>query len=277
MDAGMDAAQLRALCDTFALGTPLGQPQTVTGGLLHRMWRLATERGDFAMKELSRGYLHHPESVEIFASTERIAARMAAAGIPALAALETPTGPLLTLGEAAFLVYPWVDGQLLPPGPVEPSVARTIGALLGRIHRLNLTDTEGEASAGEIHVLRDDEWVLLARRGEAARLPWAAGLRELQTSLVLWNARYRRVLGDLLKTVVISHRDLDQKNVLWRGPDDPVLVDWESAGAINPAVELAGVALDMEWSGHRRARPGCVSRGDRGLSRRGRNDSRCPA
>ena len=41
---------------------------------------------------------------------------------------------------------------------------------------------------------------------------------------------------------VLSHRDLDPKNVLWRGLS-PVLIDWEAAGYVRPKRELLEVAL----------------------------------
>lgn len=246
----MDQEQTHTVCEAFALGTPIGEPQGVPGGLLHHMWRMETESGIYAVKEISSAYLHRPESAEIITTTERIAAAMAHAGIPAIPALSpsmSAASPLLPAGDASFLVYPWVEGQTLPLGAVDVSAAQTIGALLGRIHRVQMSGDIWQTRPIEIHAFQDDSWVLLARRGAALELPWAAALREATLRLAVWNARYRRSAGALLRTAVVSHRDLDQKNVLWRGPDNPALVDWESAGAINPAVELAGVALD--WSG----------------------------
>ena len=44
----------------------------------------------------------------------------------------------------------------------------------------------------------------------------------------------------LSKTAVISHRDLDPKNVMWNG-DKPCVIDWEAAGYVNPYQELLEV------------------------------------
>jgi thiamine kinase-like enzyme len=46
---------------------------------------------------------------------------------------------------------------------------------------------------------------------------------------------------------VFSHRDLDMKNVIWDSENNPLIIDWESAGLINPLVDLIRLALD--WSG----------------------------
>ena len=47
--------------------------------------------------------------------------------------------------------------------------------------------------------------------------------------------------------VVISHGDLDHKNVLWDASGNALLIDWESARHINPTYETLLEALD--WSG----------------------------
>ena len=49
----------------------------------------------------------------------------------------------------------------------------------------------------------------------------------------------------LSTTTVISHRDLDPKNVMWNY-NKPVLIDWESAGYINPMQDLIETAI--YWS-----------------------------
>lgn len=42
---------------------------------------------------------------------------------------------------------------------------------------------------------------------------------------------------------VIGHGDLDRKNVMWTADGLPVLIDWESAGFVNPAYDL----LETAW------------------------------
>ena len=39
---------------------------------------------------------------------------------------------------------------------------------------------------------------------------------------------------------VISHRDLDPKNVMWK-EKNPYIIDWEAAGYVNPYQELVEV------------------------------------
>ena len=48
------------------------------------------------------------------------------------------------------------------------------------------------------------------------------------------------------KNLIISHTDLDRKNVMWQGYK-PFIIDWEASGYINPTIELIQVA--WYWSG----------------------------
>lgn len=49
--------------------------------------------------------------------------------------------------------------------------------------------------------------------------------------------------------MIISHRDLEPKNVMW-SENDPLIIDWESAGYINPMVDLLETAI--YWSTNER-------------------------
>lgn len=51
----------------------------------------------------------------------------------------------------------------------------------------------------------------------------------------------------LKKELVVSHGDLDQKNVLWDKDENPILIDWECARKLNPTHEIVSACLD--WSG----------------------------
>jgi thiamine kinase-like enzyme len=49
--------------------------------------------------------------------------------------------------------------------------------------------------------------------------------------------------------MVISHRDLDPKNVMWN-QHNPIIIDWEAAGYTNPMQELTETAI--YWSENER-------------------------
>ena len=63
----MDDTTIGAICDLFDLGTPFSAAVPIRGGLSHRMWRLDTDRGAFAVKQMNRD----PEQPDYFAWYDR--------------------------------------------------------------------------------------------------------------------------------------------------------------------------------------------------------------
>jgi len=69
---------------------------------------------------------------------------------------------------------------------------------------------------------------------------WTKQLRQNKQSLEKWNKWSIDATKLLNNQQVISHRDLDPKNVMWHH-DNPRLFDWKAAGSINPYQELIEV------------------------------------
>jgi thiamine kinase-like enzyme len=51
----------------------------------------------------------------------------------------------------------------------------------------------------------------------------------------------------LQANLVIGHGDIDQKNVIWKDDQTPVIIDWESVSMTNPDLEIVDAALN--WAG----------------------------
>ncbi len=242
----MNTFQVARLCTLFSLGEPL-QPQVVQGGLLHRIWRLQTSRGTFAVKQLNPAIMRKPDIRDAYRLTERIAATMAAHGVSAAVALkgEGNGGTVQEISEDTFIVYNWVDGETLSIKAVVPERTRLIGTILARMHSLpqqfsDLTPLHWEPFS-------EDEWDMLTFQAADRDIPWAQQVRNALPLLNEWNRLYTEANAILSQTSVVSHRDLDQKNVLWRDATSPVVIDWEAAGLTNPTMDVVGAALS--WSG----------------------------
>jgi len=241
----VDSQQLAQICAAYKLGAPLAGARTVRGGLLHRMWRVTTTKGDFAVKELNPDIMRKSGARDEYRRSERIAAAMAAAGVPAVTARRAHGDSVWDLDGATVMVFDWVDGETMPWGAVSPEQGERVGAMLGRIHTCH-PDAPG-LSAPEWSMFEDTHWNLLVDQAMEQEAPWASALSVALPDLAAWSASYRAASAKLTRTLVVSHCDLDQKNVLWRDAVTPAIVDWEAAGLTNPALELAGAALD--WSG----------------------------
>ncbi len=244
----MDTAQTARLCALFHLGEPIDAPQAVQGGLLHRLWRLHTIQGVFAVKQLNPVIMRKVGIRDEYRLTERIAEAMAVRGVPAVVTLkgENDDGTVQEIGDATYIVYDWVQGETLSMQAVEPERARLIGTILARMHGLSQQDFP-ELELPDWESFPEDEWDMLTFQASDRDIPWTQQVRSALPLLVEWSKLATEASKILRQTFVISHRDLDQKNVIWRDAVSPVVIDWEAAGLTNPTMDVVGAAL--YWSG----------------------------
>lgn len=210
------------------------------------MWRVDANQGRYAIKELSPDIdLLSADIIHNYELTEQIATTFSQHDIPAVAALKY-AGKYLTLVDGkGFLVYPWVEGKALKSDQVTSTHAIKIARLLAKMHRIHLVIPELTEPALPVH--SNDELLELIHGASAQEVPFAKSLEESAQALVDCNEKYQQAITPLKSQLVISHGDLDVKNVLWNADGEPILIDWESARLLNPTYEMVNAAFD--WSG----------------------------
>ncbi|MGK5684731.1 phosphotransferase family protein [Actinoplanes sp. URMC 104] len=210
--------------DLSRLGTPIGPRVRVHGGFANRMYRLDTDRGSFAVKELN---VLDRRSVYRAGDVFRFERAAFAAGIPM---------PEPIAADGHTLVHRWVEGDKVPEEPVSPAYACEIGEILARIHALDVAWTP----TTEEPVSRD--WPELAERSRATGQPWAGELASrVETFLAI-----ARFVGTCERPgpVVLTHRDIQPWNLLARA-GRPVVLDWELSGLLDLSGELGSTALSL--------------------------------
>ncbi len=222
--------------DALGLGHMAEPPEPLTGGLMHEVYRLKTDRGAFAVKLIDPEVAARPGAIGNIENSEGIAAALAGV-VPVAAAIAFDGHYLRKIAGRWAVVYPWAEGESVFPPRITPAHCAAIGDALGQMHAANvrLPGLEPETEA-----MPEIDWPgLLARSPEA---PWRARLERALPDLMHWSEEALAAEGRLADAPVLSHRDLDPKNVLWRGLS-PVLIDWEAAGYVNPRRELLEVLL----------------------------------
>lgn len=237
---------IMAICDYFGLGRPIETPIRIYGGLLHIMWRLITEKGTYAIKQLSQDInLFDSQIVRNYNLTEYIAFCFIQQGISAVCALEQSGNYLLVLDGVGYLVYPWIAGTALDKDAISENKALQIPEILARMHNIDLSIPEILEPEFDIH--KNDDIVSFVQKALDYQCPFAKLLKDKLPDLLKANSTYQRAIPILKKQAVVSHGDLDQKNVLWDKFGNPILIDWESARKLNPTYEIVNASLD--WSG----------------------------
>ncbi|WP_430481686.1 phosphotransferase enzyme family protein [Rossellomorea marisflavi] len=235
----MNSIDVLTLCKLAGIGLPKSDPTPVSGGLLHKMYQLKTTNGTFALKRLNPEIMKRPEALENYRKAEKIT-RHLAGEIPAVPSLVVDDNALLEVGGNYHLLFPWVDGKQVDASDIDGYHCEAIGGILGIIHKKTGHTIETPSHSPEeipIH------WVNFVQPGKEAG--WGDLLETHLVELEQWTEKAVAARNRLLNGRVLSHRDLDSKNVLWQA-SVPVIIDWESAGPIHPVQDVMETAV--YWS-----------------------------
>lgn len=231
--------QIEKLMKELSFGEVLEAPLAVKGGLLHKMYRVVTPAGVFAVKVLDDGIMKRPEALQNMIHSERAAAILSR-DIPAAVALERNGRQVHPLDGGFYMVFGWVDGASVFPGEINETHCEAIGTVLGKMHQRNIS-CDGMEPEEEAVPLYDWEGLLqMAKEQKPRTNPWLSQYEAALPDIRAWNQEAYDAQAVLAQTLVISHRDLDPKNVMWNGTE-PVVIDWEAAGYVNPYQELLEV------------------------------------
>ncbi len=242
----MNHNHLKHLSQHFNLGQPVKLPKRVHGGLLHIMWRLDTDKGSYAIKQLSKDIdLKNKQVIKNYELSERVASHFVAQGIPGICAIAQSGKHLFIIDDTGFLVYPWVDAKALDIHIVSEKHALKIATIIAKMHGLNLN--EPEIIQPEFYIHTNEKILELFDKAETFNCSFAENLRKNQKNILAANELYQKAIPALKTHIIVSHGDLDQKNVLWDIDNNPILIDWESACKVNPTYDIINTAF--YWSG----------------------------
>lgn len=234
--------QFNQLCFNANLGEVAVPPEKITGGLLHKMYLINTTKGKYAVKLLNPEIIKRPDAMTNYINSEKIA-NIVSSNIPALPAKIINGKFVNEINNQFYLVFDWIIGRSLKPIEVRTDHCKKIGSILAYIHKTNFDNLVIEY--GGINNGHLKEWDYYLKKGQQASSEWAELFKEHIDKLYEWDAKSKEAAAVLFSETIISHRDLDPKNVMWY-QDSPTIIDWESAGYINPMQDLVETAV--YWS-----------------------------
>ncbi|WP_342565398.1 aminoglycoside phosphotransferase family protein [Paenibacillus sp. FSL R7-0345] len=240
------------LCAKYELGPLTVVPEQVVGGFMHRMYRVVTAKAEYAVKALNPQIMLRSAAMGNMLFAEKVAVHAQKLGINALPAIMSGDTCMHETDGQYYLVFPWREGRPLPAGGVDLDCAAKIGAVLAAIHTADFADLLAMWPEETLNASVPD-WKGYATRSGQLSLEYADQLAGCCLRLQEYTERANTSAQRLRHERVISHRDLDPKNVLWTGDRQPLIIDWESAGAVHPMQELLEVGL--YWSGFEAGNP----------------------
>ena len=230
------------ICDESKLGEIIGVPVSVSGGLLHKMYAIETDKGKYAVKILNPQIMLRPDAMMNYINSERVA-NLVSKKVPAVPAKIIYGNFIQTIDSQFYIVFDWIESIPLNSSVINSSHSEKMGSILADIHSTDFS---------ELHLKKDlatheqsVNWKYYIQQGQKSNAEWVESLIEIVDKLYEWSALAYKANRVLSTNLVISHRDLDPKNVLWN-KDNPVIIDWEAAGYVNPMHELIETAI--YWS-----------------------------
>lgn len=226
------------------LGNKINNIEKVTGGLSHRMYKVETDKGIYAVKELNAGVMKREKAYSNFVFSEKVTDIVKENGISAIGALKIKNDIMLKIEDSYFMVFEWLEGRILQAEEITDKHCEIIGKMLAEIHNIDFSKIEdNERKSVETNFFDWDKYIIPA---EEQNKPYIKELKESIELLYELNKNSVEALEYAKNNLVISHTDLDRKNVMWQN-EKAFIIDWEASGYINPTIELIQVA--WYWSG----------------------------
>ncbi len=234
--------QLDKLCEHLGLGKLIGDPEQVFGGHLHRMYAVSAFSGKYAVKALNPQVMLRPEAWQNMINSELVA-QTAVKCVPALPAKILKNNFLHKFDGQYYMLFDWIEGRSIFADELSTDHCNKIGRVLAGIHKIDFRKLAFDDRMYHEESLID--WNFYLQLSEKQNESWAVLFSENIDFLYEKNNSLISAAARLDKNVVISHCDLEPKNVIWQ-EDKPIVIDWEAAGVIHPMHDLLETAL--YWS-----------------------------
>lgn len=217
------------------------EPARLNGGFMHKMYKVDTEQGTYALKLLNPYVMQRETAMTNFAKAEQIELLLEQQCIPILPALSFGGRKMQEIDGEYFYFFDYFYGKPLKNNEITEYHCREIGKVLAKIHSIDKKFMSEKISEMSI------DWAFYLAEMKKADVRLYAILKDalpvIQDSQNKGNLARRK----LPQIVSICHNDMDCKNVLWNG-NDYRIIDLECLSYNNPFMELFELALC--WSGY---------------------------
>lgn len=229
------------MVEKLNLGSIIEEPQKVTGGLTHRIFKVVTDKGRYIVKLLNPNIMKRPNAFGNFNRADKYEEKLKENSIKAVYSLKFADKKMQEIDGQFFYVYEWFDGKSLKDEEITKYHCEEMGKVLAKIHNIDLVEKEFDDNEKKIDF---KQYIDLSKeKGLPIYDLIYDKLGILNDSMNKGNAAIKH----LPNYFAICHNDMDSKNVMWLN-DDYKLIDLECLDYANPYLELYELALC--WSGY---------------------------
>lgn len=231
--------EIEKLIEKCGLGDIIGEAVPVSGGFMHKMYKVKTSLGTYAVKCLNPEVMRRPGAMENFARAERLEGVLEKEGLPVVAAIYFDEKKMVELDGRYFYVFKWQEGKITDWDCITEYKCYLAGEILGKIHKIDSKKVEFQ----EIN-LNDTDFDKYLKASEGTEI-----YPLLSDNLALIRNAQKK-LNDARKNLppisAIINDDMDPKNVMWH-EDSPYIIDLECLEYGNPVYSCLN--LSLQWSG----------------------------
>lgn len=233
-----NSKKIEKLILKFNLGSKIEKIEQIYGGLSNRMYKVKTDQNTYAIKKLNKTLMKSKDEFERIIFAEKVSKVAEENGILVERALEFNNKIIHEIDYDYFMIFNWNNGKHLNAEDINEDICIEIGKLLASIHNLELSDLEKQKDA--MIEFRTIDWEYYIKIAKKQNKKYSEQLEKNKDLLYELNKKINEALEYAKNNLIISHRDLIKRNILWND-NIPTVIDWESSGYINPTVELVQV------------------------------------
>ena len=227
--------------DALGLGKVLGEITPVSGGLMHRMFRVETDKGIFAVKCLNPEIMKRPGVLDNYAKAEVLEKILEDNGLPIVAALSFGGRKMQEEGGQYFYVYKWQEGSITDWNAITKEQCYIAGEIQGKIHAIDAAKAEPEEP--ELCEIDFESYLKTAQeQGSPIVASLNADIELLKSAVKKLNEARKNLPA--VKSII--NDDMDPKNVMWY-KGNPYVIDLECLDYGNPVASSLNLAL--QWAG----------------------------
>lgn len=232
---------IAALMTKCGLGAVISLIEPVSGGFMHRMYKVRTKSGIYAVKHLNPEIMGREGVHDNFDRAEKIECLLEKEDIPIVPALTVLGKKMQTVDGHYFYIFNWQDGHITDWNNISNDECKTAGNILGRIHAIDPKNVAHQKP--ELSKINWHEYTLKANeeKNEIAAL-----LADNEKLLIYAEKELNQARASLPDIICVSNEDLDPKNIMWDN-GNPWVIDLECLDYGNPISHALQLAL--QWSG----------------------------
>lgn len=223
------------------LGTVITSIEPVSGGYMHRMYRVRTDCGTYAVKHLNPEIMAREGVHDNYAKAEKIEALLEQENIPIVPAITVSGRKMQNAGGHYFYLFHWQDGAMTDWKHISEEECRIAGNILGNIHAIQPQNTSHKEP-----VYSKINWQEYVRKADEEKNELASVLADNVPLLVYAEQELNAARASLPDIMCISNGDMDPKNVMW-DQGNPWVIDLECLDYGNPISDA--IQLALQWSG----------------------------